>query len=669
MSVEADPPGRMESAALHWATLGYSVFPCSKDKKPLVEHGVKDATMDAARIRAWWREWPDANIAVSTDGLILIDVDGAGNTWLSADPDLAAQLMAVPLTRTPRGGRHHWFRQPAGRAWKSTVSKLAPKVDTRGYGGYVVVPPSQGENGNPYFFPDGMGVDAGPGDLPEPMPWLADMLDADGAVRKLTLAGANTIPPGVRNATLARLAGAMRRIGMTATEILPAVCAVNRERCTPPVPDKEVAGIVGSISRYEPDQITVALAEGWAAQDSAADPGPLTSKELMMKHPVLHPPVIHGLLREGEIMNIIAPSKTGKSWGVIDLALSVVTGRHWLGTFACEKGDVLIVDNELHAATSANRIPRVADARQVPAPLYEDHLYVDNLRGQLKDLTAMRPYFDRFEPGRFKLIVLDAFYRFLPVRTDENDNGSITGLYNQLDYHAARLKCAFVLIHHSSKGVQSFKEVTDVGAGAGAQARATDTHLILRRHEEEAVVVMESAIRSWPAQRPLCLRFDFPVWNVAQDLDPTRLKQEGKRRAKAEVEDAETAPEEPEWTTPRFVETFIGPKPKSVARILEEGEQAGASMRRAKRFLELAEEEGLIHRCDMGQKRVGYSTGAQPKEPETQAEAMPSKRQSVVDLLRAEPDLPATEIARRGGVSARYVRRIRAGMEGGADVE
>jgi hypothetical protein len=40
------------------------------------------------------------------------------------------------------------------------------------------------------------------------------------------------------------------------------------------------------------------------------------------------------------------------------------TGRPWLG-FHTVKGDVLILDNELHGETSANRIPKVADARGI----------------------------------------------------------------------------------------------------------------------------------------------------------------------------------------------------------------------------------------------------------------------------------------------------------------
>jgi len=80
----------------------------------------------------------------------------------------------------------------------------------------------------------------------------------------------------------------------------------------------------------------------------------------------------------------------------------------------------------------------------------------------------------------------------------------VAGLYNLLDSYADALGAAFSLVHHSSKGNHSGKNVTDVGAGAGAQSRAADTHLVLRPHESDSAVVVEAAVRSWaPVSPPL----------------------------------------------------------------------------------------------------------------------------------------------------------------------
>lgn len=67
--------------------------------------------------------------------------------------------------------------------------------------------------------------------------------------------------------------------------------------------------------------------------------------------------------------------------------------------------------------------------------------------------------------------------------------------------------------------------MTDVGAGAGAgaQSRAADAHLVLREHAEPGCVVVEAVARSWKPPEPICLRREFPVWQIASDLDPVNL--------------------------------------------------------------------------------------------------------------------------------------------------
>lgn len=124
--------------------------------------------------------------------------------------------------------------------------------------------------------------------------------------------------------------------------------------------------------------------------------------------------MIHGLLRAGETMNIIAPSKTGKSWLVNNLAICVAAGRDWLERYATERGRVLIIDNELHGETSANRIPKVAKTMGIPLGDFADTLDVWNLRGGLTDLFTLTPVLEAIEAGRYRVIVLDAWYRFMP---------------------------------------------------------------------------------------------------------------------------------------------------------------------------------------------------------------------------------------------------------------
>src|SRR5262245_57398573 len=108
-------------AAQRYAELGYRGFPCVPGgKTPLTEHGFHDATTDPEQIERWWTQHPSANIGLPTEGLVVIDIDGDANPWLADQPEKLLELAQGPMARTPRGGSHRLFRQPAGKHWRCT---------------------------------------------------------------------------------------------------------------------------------------------------------------------------------------------------------------------------------------------------------------------------------------------------------------------------------------------------------------------------------------------------------------------------------------------------------------------------------------------------------------------------------------------------------------------
>jgi len=125
-----------------------------------------------------------ANIGIATDGLLALDVDGPDNAWLANQPEKQLDLAVAPCSLTANGGRQHLFRQPAERDWRNTTGKLAPHVDTRGNGGYIVAPPSVLDGGLAYRWQPGAELEVGPGELPEPPVWLIDELDALATARR-----------------------------------------------------------------------------------------------------------------------------------------------------------------------------------------------------------------------------------------------------------------------------------------------------------------------------------------------------------------------------------------------------------------------------------------------------------------------------------------------------
>jgi len=234
-----------------------------------------------------------------------------------------------------------------------------------------------------------------------------------------------------------------------------------------------------------------------------------------------------------------------------------------------------------------------------------DRIFIDNVRGRLVDINRLGQDLQSVEPGRFAVIVLDAFYRFMPGGSDENDNAGMATIYNALDAAANRLRCCFVLIHHSSKGNQAGKSVTDIGAGAGAQSRAADTHLVLRPHEEDGAVVLDAAVRSWPPVHPVCLRWDFPVWIVDEHIDPAALEGRMKPKAKAEAKEPER-----EWSAFEFVESFVDDEPATKDEIWKraKGEQ-GLSRDRVRALVAEALQLNLIELVSKGGSGRGGGRG------------------------------------------------------------
>ena len=254
--------------ALRLIDLGYRVFPISAGRKfpPLIESWPDMASSDSRQIESWWARWPNANIGLCTTDLLVVDIDGEDNPWPGLDR--AKDFLSTSFSVTPRGGRHFVFIGPG----RNTQGTLADKVDTRGDAGYIVVAPSL-VDGKPYRWINPLVRKT---QLDRPPAWLTDALEHERKLPTPVISGA-PISEGTRDASLTRLAGAVRRHGATAKEITALLLAVNG-RCVPPLLASQVEKIAHSVARYEPDQVSQILLESnWEtpAVPQDPDPGPI----------------------------------------------------------------------------------------------------------------------------------------------------------------------------------------------------------------------------------------------------------------------------------------------------------------------------------------------------------------------------------------------------------
>ncbi|MCA3657926.1 MAG: DUF3987 domain-containing protein [Methylobacterium sp.] len=133
------PPQAILDHALAWAARGFRIFPVQPGAKvpPKGMFWRNEATSDPAKIRAWWAFNPNYNYGVAGgDGWLIVDVDAGKNGFASLlDVDLPDTL----TVKTPGGGLHLYYRGPDVA---NSVDRVAPGIDIRSKGGYVIGPGS-----------------------------------------------------------------------------------------------------------------------------------------------------------------------------------------------------------------------------------------------------------------------------------------------------------------------------------------------------------------------------------------------------------------------------------------------------------------------------------------------------------------------------------------------
>ena len=249
--------GKLEQAALDYLYRGWSVIPLrARDKRPAVPwQDFQTARASEQEVHGWFARRPDNNVAIVTgavSGLVVLDIDSQHG---GADSLARLERERGPLPRTLQaltvgGGRHIYFVHPGGVV-RNRVG-IAPGIDLRGDGGYIVAPPSVHPSGKPYQWAKG----CEPGRVTlAPLPdWLQQMVGDAGPRAGHTPAHwrgllADGVAEGERNNSIASLTGHLLWHGVDPDVALELLLCWNRIRCRPPLQDDEVARTVHSITR------------------------------------------------------------------------------------------------------------------------------------------------------------------------------------------------------------------------------------------------------------------------------------------------------------------------------------------------------------------------------------------------------------------------------------
>ena len=447
------------STALKYAKMGWSVFPvhsviegrctCGRltckhsGKHPKTKNGVKDATKDLSVIKEWFTKWPNSNIGIATgrpSGFIALDFDGEeGERSLNELQSVYGGLPVTVAQLTGGGGRHILFKHPGG-VIKNKV-KLAPGVDIRGDGGYILVSPSLHVSGCRYKWETSLNpVETPLADLPAT--WLKFVSgDKTGSQREY-LKVEGKIPEGSRNDTLFRLACSLREKGLTESAILAALREVNEKQCIPPLDEEELIRTFNSAMGYPPGELRV-------TQSAKADFAQ-TSAEIICLDDVEEEEVEwlwYPYIPLGKITLIQGDPGDGKTTVVLNLAADISTGRALPGVEPADPGNVIYqtAEDGLADTIKPRLVAANADCKRI--------FVIDESKKGLSLLDSRIE--EAMEKIRPRLFIIDPLQAYLGGDVDMHRANEVRPILKRVGALAEKYNCAVILIMHLSKASQN----------------------------------------------------------------------------------------------------------------------------------------------------------------------------------------------------------------------
>lgn len=553
----ADNTTRRLALALEMAAHGFRVFPLLPGSKepPKGVAGVTRATTDAATIRAWFAADPAMNYGVAAGaGLLVVDVDAAKGGHE------ALKTLGLPETfavKTPGGGLHLYY---AASDVRNSVDVIAPGVDIRSAGGYVVGP------GSYFADPSGRKGYVGPYEIAADLPAAAapeslilrcgqprERSDAPAAcepdlsenvafaARYLQIDAPAAIQGSGGNNTAYAVAARLHELGVSPESAAALMAAHWNERCLPPWSDDELATICRNAANYAQAAFgagaATVVAEGFAAvtieagQAATAPPAKLFRATVFDPTAPAEPPehYLYGLhYVRGILSATAAPGGFGKSQLALAEAVCMATGRELLGERIYEPLRVWLVSLDDPARITRKRAIALMKLHGLaPTDFGDGRLMLDGndtlspaavklvsatRDGVTVNLATVNAFVAELRARQVDVLILDPLVKFHAV--EENDNPAMNVVGETLAQIAAAAGCAVETVVHTSKpkGQQITAEHVR-GASAFVNA-ARAVRVVNQMTEDEA-----RRLGIEDSKRPWLFRVDLSKGNLAPPSD------------------------------------------------------------------------------------------------------------------------------------------------------
>jgi hypothetical protein len=496
------------SQRLHWPVL--PIKPRQK-KPPLTPNGSLDATTDETQIRAWWKKWPNANVALRTGVKFwALDVDpqhGGEESFRRLVYKYGA--LADTLTQTTGGGgSQRLYEQPAeaitGRA---PLYEDWPGIDARGQNNYILVAPSIHPSGKEYVWDT-----AKPSILNEPIcpanAWLIQWVrqahsGTNGAGGKRdfeAIKEPKKFPKGRQQQILVSIAGKLRDMGFEPEEYEPLMQAVNKRRCTEPGPEKNIHQYAYSV-KYPPKHSVEELAKeepqnGRKAEKKLVLPEALSVDQILDLEVAPPETLIENLLPRRGLAMITGAQRSGKTVFAAQAAIALATNRALFDYYQLRAhGPAIFMEKDDPGGNASfkemymrAKVPRGTPIHHYP----HDRIPIPLGHGFLEWLDIIVPKYGAV------LVVLDSYTALRPARKSGGDLVlDERREIGELDELAKRLGCLILLIHHESITTRSNSSLDWDARGAGTygMTMATECQIAISRYRDLAIDAPERLLR------------------------------------------------------------------------------------------------------------------------------------------------------------------------------
>lgn len=237
---------------------------------------------------------------------------------------------------------------------------------------------------------------------------------------------------------------------------------------------------------------------------------------------------VKGLCHERARVCIAGASKSAKTFLAMDLAVKLATGQNWIGHEITRKHQVLYLNMEVPQEWFKNRLEKIEEKNDFALP--ENSLTVFHFRDAYFNLSET---FDdlstQFHPGIFDWIICDPIYAMFGELSEMNP-GDMQKFCNELKRLGNNLQAGIIAMHHFPKGNAAGKSSIDRMGGSGILGRWFDAVVSMTKHEEEDCQVLGYDLRNSIKTSPKAVRFKYPVYELDETLDASKLDTGGAKR-------------------------------------------------------------------------------------------------------------------------------------------